>query len=130
MAFDFSGQRAPKRISLTPMIDVVFLLLVFFMLAARFGADSEISLKAAGRDASGYQGAPRLVELRPGGITLNGTPVSREALVEALRPLMPAPDALVVLRARDGADVQGLVDVIEALQAGGITTLALAEAPE
>ncbi|QDL93595.1 biopolymer transporter ExbD [Paroceanicella profunda] len=112
------------------MIDVVFLLLVFFMLAARFGADSAISLKAAGRDASGYQGAPRLVELRPGGLTLNGIAVTREDLAARLAPLMPTPDALVVLRARDGAEVQGLVDVIETLKAGGITTLALAEAPE
>ncbi|MEO0362761.1 MAG: biopolymer transporter ExbD, partial [Pseudomonadota bacterium] len=38
MRFDLA--RAPRRRpSLTPMIDVVFLLLVFFMLAARFGVE-------------------------------------------------------------------------------------------
>ncbi|NSY41645.1 biopolymer transporter ExbD, partial [Leisingera sp. ANG59] len=30
--------------SLTPMIDVVFLLLVFFMLASRFGMDTVLQL--------------------------------------------------------------------------------------
>jgi biopolymer transport protein ExbB len=36
--------RIRRRISLTPMIDVVFLLLVFFMLAARFGQDQALPL--------------------------------------------------------------------------------------
>lgn len=35
--FDFAPAPARKRPSLTPMIDVVFLLLVFFMLTAHFG---------------------------------------------------------------------------------------------
>lgn len=131
MAFRFSDTRAPKRISLTPMIDVVFLLLVFFMLAARFGADTEIPLAAAGGDASGYQGAPRLVELHEAGrLTLNGVTVERAGLAAALAPLMPDPEALVVLRARDGATVQDLVTLIESLEAAGIARLAIAETPE
>ena len=35
--FHFAPARRSRKPSLTPMIDVVFLLLVFFMLAARFG---------------------------------------------------------------------------------------------
>ena len=33
-----------RRPSLTPMIDVVFLLLIFFMLVARFGVDKVIDI--------------------------------------------------------------------------------------
>ena len=36
-----------RKPSLTPMIDVVFLLLVFFMLAWRFGVDTHLPLNAA-----------------------------------------------------------------------------------
>ncbi len=43
------------------MIDVVFLLLVFFMLAARFGHDVEIDLPLSAASTTPYQGPPRLV---------------------------------------------------------------------
>ena len=40
----FGPPRPRRKPSLTPMIDVVFLLLVFFMLAARFGQDVGLAL--------------------------------------------------------------------------------------
>ena len=49
--FDFATQSRRRTPSLTPMIDVVFLLLVFFMLASRFGVDMEIPLNLAGQGA-------------------------------------------------------------------------------
>ena len=61
-----------RRIGLTPMIDVVFLLLVFFMLASRFGVEGAVPISAAGSGGGGYEGAPRLVEARPDGFRLNG----------------------------------------------------------
>lgn len=39
--------RPRRRPSLTPMIDVVFLLLVFFMLASRFGMDQVVEMPIA-----------------------------------------------------------------------------------
>lgn len=39
-----TGSHNPPRISLTPLIDVVFILLVFFMLATRFGDWRDLSL--------------------------------------------------------------------------------------
>ena len=41
-----------RRPSLTPMIDVVFLLLVFFMLASRFGMDAVLNLPWPARAAA------------------------------------------------------------------------------
>lgn len=49
------------------MIDVVFLLLVFFMLAARFGMDTTLSLATVPTGVSTYNGAPRLIEVAPNG---------------------------------------------------------------
>ncbi|WP_296645235.1 ExbD/TolR family protein, partial [Roseinatronobacter sp.] len=45
--FAFEDTRPTRKPSLTPMIDVVFLLLVFFMLASRFGHDMHLPLNAA-----------------------------------------------------------------------------------
>ena len=58
-----------RRMSLTPMIDVVFLLLVFFMLAARFGVEGSVAL-TVGSGGAAYEGPPRLVEISPDGTRL------------------------------------------------------------
>lgn len=116
-----------RRPSLTPMIDVVFLLLVFFMLAARFGQDNAIPLAAATAGGDGYEGAPRLVAVSPDGIRLNGAAVGLTELPEALRPLMPGNDAIVVVRPVQDVVLQELVIVLDALSAAGFSRVVLAE---
>lgn len=119
--------RRRRGLNLTPMIDVVFLLLVFFMLVSRFGQLDGVPLALAGGAAPGWSGAPRLVDVRPEGLSLNGTALDEAALIADLRRLMPAPDAPVVLRPQDGADVQRLVAVIDLLREAGITHVLMAE---
>jgi biopolymer transport protein ExbD len=126
--FTFAAPRPRRRISLTPMIDVVFLLLVFFMLAARFGVEQAIPL-AVGGGAGVWEGPPRLVDILPEGQRLNGVAVSPEALVAGLAPLLSAPGDPIVLRAQDGAELQRLVDVMETLAAAGYMGLVLVEEP-
>ena len=127
--FDLGPRRHPRRMSLTPMIDVVFLLLIFFMLASRFGADAVLPIVTGQGDggAAEWQGPPRLIDIGPEGVALNGTAMTDAGLPAALRPLLPDADAPVILRARDGADVQRLVDVIDLLEAGRLGLPVLAE---
>ncbi|SPF78369.1 ExbD/TolR family protein [Pseudoprimorskyibacter insulae] len=117
--------RRSRRPSLTPMIDVVFLLLVFFMLAARFGTDMTLSL-ASGAGSSTYSGPPRLVTVAADGLRLNGVPVADE-LPQALAPLMQSPGDLVVLRPEGTATVQDMVDVLDILRRAGLTNLAVVD---
>lgn len=112
--------------SLTPMIDVVFLLLVFFMLAARFGAEGALDLGMAGGGGE-YEGPPRLVDVRPDGLSLNGSPIAEEGLATALEGLTESPDDLVVLRGRDGADTQAVVHAVDLLARAGFGRVALVE---
>lgn len=49
--FTLGSPRPRRRPSLTPMIDVVFLMLIFFMLASRFGQETTLPLGAAGGDS-------------------------------------------------------------------------------
>ena len=115
-----------RRMSLTPMIDVVFLLLVFFMLAARFGVEGGIAL-TIGTGGVAYEGPPRQVDVLPDGMRLNGVLTDGTALIGALEQLSKSGDDVVVLRARDGADVQRVIDVIELLRNGGFSSVALVE---
>lgn len=125
---DLGPDRPRRRANLTPMIDVVFLLLVFFMLVSRFGVDRVLPLALPGGagPAPVWSGPPRLVEVGPaGGLALNGVPVAPEALAAALAPLVQGPGDPIVLRARDGASLQALVAAMERLQAAGHTRLLL-----
>ena len=104
-----------RRPSLTPMIDVVFLLLIFFMLVARFGVDKviDINLPSALGQSSQYEGAPRLVEIKSGNIvSLNGTQISLDQLSSKLSQLMPSPNALIIIRSSAEANTQDLLDVL------------------
>jgi len=104
-----------RRPSLTPMIDVVFLLLIFFMLVARFGVDKviDINLPSDLGYNSQYEGVPRLVEIQSGKIvSLNGTEIPLYQLSSKLSQLMPSPNALIIVRSSAEANTQDLLDVL------------------
>jgi biopolymer transport protein ExbD len=125
-AIDLGGPRRPRRPSLTPLIDVVFLLLVFFMLASRFGEDSALAL-AGGGAGEVWTGPPRLVDVGASTLRLNGVAVAPEALADALAPLVGSMDDAVVLRVAADADVQALADALSRLEAAGFRRLVVME---
>ncbi|WP_272004895.1 ExbD/TolR family protein [Roseovarius sp. ZX-A-9] len=126
--FVFAPPKPRRKPSLTPMIDVVFLLLVFFMLASRFGVDTHLPLNAGGEAGdSAYTGPPRLIDILPDQVLLNGRSVEPDALAAAVLELTQAPTDTVVLRARSGAILQRVVDVMQQLTDAGLSTLVLVE---
>ncbi|WP_138466239.1 biopolymer transporter ExbD [Poseidonocella sp. HB161398] len=128
MSLSLATRRRSRRPSLTPMIDVVFLLLVFFMLASRFGMDMQIPLGLGGSGgAERWSGPPRLVQIEPDSLALNGVAMAAPELVAALSGLTETPADPVVLRAGEEADVQRLVEVMETLGAAGFSNLVLVE---
>jgi biopolymer transport protein ExbD len=119
--------RRSRRPSLTPMIDVVFLLLVFFMLASRFGNEEAIKVAGGQAGTGSYEGPPRLVDVMPEGVLLNGSDIREPTLADQLRTLMSDDDDTIVVRARGGAQVQRLVTVMETLGDSGFSSLVLVE---
>ena len=77
--------------------------------------------------AASYQGPPRLVDIGPDSLRLNGQAVAQDALAPALLRLMEGPGDIIVLRPRDGADLQRLIDVAQSLQAAGLTRVTVVE---
>lgn len=127
-AFAFATPRPTRRPSLTPMIDVVFLLLVFFMLAARFGQDGAIVLSPADAGAAAeWHGPPRLITLSQTDLRLNGTVVLQGELATAIRPLMEKPSDPIVIRAVPGTPLHVLVALLDTLAAAGLSGAVLVE---
>lgn len=124
--FVIEPTRPRRRPSLTPMIDVVFLLLVFFMLASRFGADAVLPLPLAGGGGE-YTGPPRLVDIDPTSIRLNGVNISAGDLAAQLTTMVQSPADPVIIRGADGATLQRIITVTDELRGAGFTTLILVE---
>jgi len=110
--------------NLTPMVDVVFLLLFFFMLASRFGPDEGLTL-ALGGGGGTWSGPPRLVGVGPEGVTLNGVGTDAAGLPAALGRLVTSEADPVVISPREGAGTGDLVAVIDLLQEAGFTGLVI-----
>ncbi|MDF3414535.1 biopolymer transporter ExbD [Sulfitobacter sp. M57] len=108
------------------MIEVVFLLLVFFMLASQFGHDKALTL-SAGSGGTAYTGPPRLIGIGPDTLRLNGVAVSLEDLATRLGPLMQSPDDIIILRGDADATLQRLIDVAQSLKTAGFTHLSVVE---
>lgn len=122
---DLTRHTHRRRIGLTPMIDVVFLLLVFFMLAARFGATDVVPVALAGGDAAPYEGPPRLVTVLPEGVRVNG--IDTGTPVAVLEPLMNSPEDMIIVQSAEQANVQRLLDVMGILRAAGLSNLVIVE---
>jgi len=126
--------KAPIRrrplISLTPLIDVVFILLVFFMLASSFLDWRAINLSPPVKAGGGapLEGA-MLIEIRKDGLRLGGRRMTLEDLVVEVRSSMDAGTGhRVILRPDAGVSLQRTVGVFDRLAAAGVTGMSLIRA--
>ena len=120
-------QRRRALISLTPLIDVVFILLVFFMLASSFLDWRAIELTVPGRAGAGtsMEGV-LLIQIRPDGVRLSGETVSLEALgSHVAKRVSERPDQRVLVGPEPGVSLQQAVRVLDRLAGAGATRMAL-----
>ncbi len=110
---------------MTSLIDVIFLLLLFFMLSSTFSRFAEVELSAAGSGGE-RSSATKMTFLQLGATDLrvNGNEVTPEALPEALAALAPEAETMPVLVSLgDDVTAQRLTDILVILR--GIERLSL-----
>lgn len=116
-------------IDMTPVVDTIFNLLIFFALSMNFLANPGITVDLP--DASAPQVAPRDGDIRvavtpAGGIRLDGAPVTLEALGARLRELAgERRDPQVLIRADRRVPHGVVVAVMDAARSAGLTRLAI-----
>ncbi|MFK7890710.1 MAG: biopolymer transporter ExbD [Granulosicoccus sp.] len=119
------------RVALTPLVDVVFILLLFFLLTATFKKQTQIEFSTASdntRHATAIVESVRVVAMADGSVESEG--ISFVVGGERLLGLMQAwQDNSADLVVSAGADttVQQLVRVMDYFQFNGMTSMEIAE---
>ncbi|WP_462321571.1 ExbD/TolR family protein [Halochromatium sp.] len=128
MRFENPSQPRRRLIGLTPLIDVVFILLLFFMLASSLTRLHAVALDAPKTQSASADLQPALL-LRiqaDGRLDLNGEPVTTETLTDRLRAqLQQTPDLRVWLQPADAVPLQKTLQVFDQLAAAGVPVLRL-----
>ena len=121
-------------VNLTPLIDVVFLLLIFFMVSTTFlEPEREIEVELPTAESGGEpQEAPDELILnivKDGGIYYQGEKIGLEALGELLkRTAQHDPATPVTIRGHRQAQHQNIVSVMDACGVAGLSNLAIGTA--
>lgn len=126
---DFADRERPRpRMNIAPLIDVVFLMLIFFMLTSTFIDTASIDLSMARSGPSAGAGDMLLVDVkRDGELRLNGLTLGLEDLGPELAARVGAQvDTPVALRAEARVPVQRLVAVMDSIQGVGMSNIRLA----
>ncbi len=117
--------RRPRRlISLTPLIDVIFILLVFFMLASSYLEWHSITLAVpAGQAAANTMEEAILIRLQAdGGLNLNGEPLTLAGLAAQVRTQLDRnPDQRILVQPEPTVQLQRIIILMDRLaEVGGI----------
>ncbi len=122
-------QRRLRRISLTPLIDVVFLLLIFFMLSSSFLKFVNIPVEGASQSSGGSLNRAELAILSidvQGQIKIDGQEVTLDSLEQHLNGLLAKGQSKVVIRALEGVKAQKIIEVLHKARQSEVKTIMLA----
>ena len=119
-------------INLTPLIDVVFLLLIFFMVSTTFDTTSQLKIKlpeASQNEAIKLKQPLYLVINMEGNFFLNARELSSqksEALSLALLRVLDGSDRPIVIQSDAASPVQSLVTAMDVVARLGLTQVSIA----
>ena len=119
-------------INLTPMIDVVFLLVIFFMVGARFGEAEgriQVNVPGVGELRSMARGPDeRLVEVAGDGrVVLDNQVVTLDQLAQQIRyDVQQYPQIRVAIRGDGNASFQKIAEVLQVIRSTGVSEMGIA----
>ncbi len=122
-------QRKQVGIPLTPLIDIVFLLLIYFLLTTNFLVEEGIHVKLPQAKASAPRKNQEITVCvdRSGKIFLKDREISIELLFRTLREMIdPEGDQLVVVKADRDVILNAAVKVMDVAKSAGAARLSLA----
>lgn len=133
MSSRFRKSREPSGIDISPLIDMVFILLIFFMVSTTFVKDLDLDIdrpSASTAKPSSAQ-AIRVFIDKQGNTFVDGQPVRIWVVQSRVRELLAAGASKSVLVVTDdGVPAGKLVEVVDQARLGGATDVGVATQAE
>lgn len=122
------------EINITPLIDVVFLLLIFFMVSTSFVETRGIKVKLPGSKSGAVERSAKPAELtltEDGTLLLGGEPLPLSKLTGILRThLDSGGESTLILKADTLTEHGQVVQVMDIAKTSGIEKIAIATVPQ
>lgn len=122
MEFERSGKSKMRGLPLIPLIDIVFILIIFFMLTTSFMRleSLELILPSKGGKAADRQEVVRLYLYENGDMQMAGRKVDVDALDAALKKMFEAaPDTKMMILTQEGVTMQQMVNAMDRINFAG-----------
>ena len=117
MQLESSGYKR-RQISVTSLIDVIFLLLLFFMLSSTFSKFADVELSATGGQSTVAQSyVPAFLKLSADRLLLNGIEYGEAAIAAEIERLQTTGKVnAIIMSVDETANAQRLVDMLLVLR--------------
>lgn len=123
-----TAKRRRSVVGLTSLIDVIFLLLLFFMLSSTFSRYSQLDLGVSGVGSTGVTRPQLLVSVPPfGPLRLNGKETLLDDLDEAIELYVEKGVTRAVVKPKGDVKLQVLVVILEQLKKSRLKSVSLAQ---
>lgn len=118
-------------IPIAPLVDIVFNLLLFFMLISHYMQPAlNVDLPKSSTAAPAAQGSVTIVIDAEGTAYIDSQPVSDAVLAQSLGALSSSDVGLVRLRADERVGLQRVVEVLDIIRASPVKSVALEAVPK
>ena len=125
----FAEKQSQRRVTLdmSPMMDIVFLLLIFFLVTSTFLPDSGMDLELPeSTTATQSELAPTMISVaEDGALRLDGEAISVEELQQRVAALPQSDRQRITVRADARVDYGVIVRIMDALRNAGVNGLSL-----
>ncbi|MDP3542574.1 MAG: biopolymer transporter ExbD [Elusimicrobiota bacterium] len=128
-SLDAADDGTVTGINVTPLVDIMLVLLVVFMVTAHLTSGSELKIQLPKTAAAAATATPGLTVTvdEEGALRLMRSPVDLDGLISALRSEAAANPGVRVTVAADGRlPYQRVVDILDSIRKAGVTRVALA----
>ncbi len=125
-------RRSDINVELSPLIDVVFLLLIFFMVSTTFKDEKgmDLNLPTATSESKAGDSAITLAVDAQGLLLLNGETITKDDLDKSLKRILDdREDKMIVLKIDESVSHGLVVEMMDAAKASGATGLTFAARP-
>ena len=128
---DFLSRREEELVvNITSLIDVIFILLIFFMVSTQFKRSSLPLDLPQSEDTTQEQNTTKVLAVTANAIELDGNAVTLETLQATLTALYEQnPDLALSLECERTVDFERIVQILTKIQAAGISRIGIVHDP-